>query len=178
MRVEQLGLAGAYLFHGASHADDRGSFDRLVDFGLFTDLGIDPTVAQASTAHNARRGTVRGLHYQVEPHGEAKTLWCQSGSIYDVLVDLRETEQTFGSWVAVELSAREPTALHVPRGVAHGYQTTAPNTSVTYLISTPHSPSSAMTINWQDPTLAIPWPLDVTAISAHDANAPFWPSKK
>lgn len=174
MEVRPLALPGAHLFVGDAHDDDRGGFDRLVDFALLTELGLDPNVSQVSTARNARAGTLRGLHYQEAPHQESKTLWCTSGSVYDVILDLREDLDTYGSWVAVELAASPPMALHVPPGVAHGYQTTADDTALTYLISTPHEPTSARTIRWDDPTLAIPWPLEVTAISAKDAQAAPW----
>ena len=174
MKVEELGLAGVYLFHGERHPDERGSFMRNVDFALYPTLGLDPTVAQASTAHNRRRGTIRGLHYQEAPRGESKTLWCLSGNIYDVLVDLREGSASYGTWTAVELSAQDSSSLHIPPGIAHGYQTTSDNTSLVYLISTPHVASSARTIHWQDPDLDISWPLDVTSISQRDSEAPPW----
>ncbi len=174
MEVRPLALPGAFVFLGESHDDDRGGFDRLVDFGVLNELGLDSTVSQVSTARNARAGTLRGLHYQEAPDQESKTLWCTSGSLFDVLLDLREDLDTYGSWVSVELTSDEPMALHVPPGVAHGYQTTAPHTDLTYLISAPHAPQSARTIRWDDPTLAIPWPLAVTAISAKDAQAAVW----
>jgi dTDP-4-dehydrorhamnose 3,5-epimerase len=175
VKTVQLAFAGCYLFEGLSLKDDRGSFERIVDFELFDDLGLDPRITEVSTAHNSRSGTVRGLHYQVAPHEEAKTLWCASGSIFDVLVDLRETQETFGNWLSVDLSAECPTALHVPAGIAHGYQTTSPDTTVAYLINGAYAPASARTINPRDPNLGIPWPLAVTAISPRDEGAPPWP---
>ena len=177
MECRSLALSGAYLLLGDAHDDERGGFDRLVDFADLSEIGLDTRVSQVSTARNARAGTVRGLHYQAAPHEESKTLWCASGAIFDVLLDLRADQHTYGAWISVELQAARPMALHVPPGVAHGYQTTEPDTAVTYLISAPHVPASARTIRWDDPTLAIPWPLEVTAISEKDASGATWPPR-
>lgn len=175
MRVEPLPLRGAALLHGAVQEDERGSFRRVVDVGMLGDLSLENTVNQVSVAANRVRGTLRGLHYQVEPHGEAKTLWCSAGSVFDVLVDLRPDEPTYGTHWATTLSASDPVALHVPRGVAHGYQTLLDDSSLTYLIGTPYDAASARSLHWQDPHLAIPWPLPVSALSARDRDAPPWP---
>lgn len=175
MRIEPLPLRGAALLRGAFQADDRGSFRRVVDVRMLVELGLESTVDQVSVATNRARGTVRGLHYQVEPSGEAKTLWCSAGSVFDVLVDLRPEESTYGTHWATMLDASDPVALHVPRGVAHGYQTLVDDSHLTYLISTPYDAASARSLHWQDPHLAIPWPLPVSALSARDRDAPPWP---
>lgn len=175
MKAEPLSMRGAVLLRGDVHADERGTFRRVVDCGQLGAAGLDARIDQVSTASNIRRGTIRGLHYQVEPHREAKTLWCASGAVFDVIVDLRPEEPTYGQWESVTLSAEEPAALHVPRGVAHGYQTLANDTELVYLISTPHVAASARTLLWRDPTLAIPWPLPVANISDRDREAPEWP---
>jgi dTDP-4-dehydrorhamnose 3,5-epimerase len=176
MRVEPLRMRGAALLWPDVSADERGDFHRVVDMADLVAIGADPAVAQVSVANNRRSGTVRGLHYQAEPHGEAKTLWCHAGSVFDVLVDLRESEPTYGAWLSVVLSAVSPVALHVPRGVAHGYQTLEDNSSVTYLISAPQVPGSERGLHWHDPTVGIEWPLDVTLISERDREAPPWPA--
>ncbi len=175
MRSETLALRGAVLFRADAHEDHRGSFRRVLDAEVLTQLGLDPAMAQISIATNHRRGTVRGMHYQVSPYEEAKTLWCTHGAVYDVLVDLRPDEPTYGLWVSVELSAAEPVALHVPPGVAHGYQTLADDTSLTYVIGTSYVASSARSLRWDDPTAGITWPLPVEAISDRDREAPMWP---
>jgi dTDP-4-dehydrorhamnose 3,5-epimerase len=175
VRAEALALPGVTLLTAEVHLDPRGSFRRVVDLSALRAAGLEADVDQVSVAANTTAGTVRGLHYQAEPDGEAKTLWCTSGEIFDVLVDLRPGP-SYGSWVSVRLSASEPVALHVPRGVAHGYQTLVDDTSVVYLISTPFVAAASRSLRWDDPTLAIPWPLPVTAISDRDREAPPWPA--
>lgn len=174
MNAQELGFRGAYLFSGRHTADHRGDFDRLVELPELRGLVEDSHVEYVARARNRLKGTLRGLHFQAAPHGEAKTLWCETGAVFDVLVDLRPEESTFGTWMAVELDAERPVALHVPRGVAHGYQTLADETTLVYLISAPYVPEAARTINWADPALAISWPHEVTALSDNDRSAPIW----
>ena len=175
MNAERLGLRGVTLLRADVHADERGAFRRIVDISLLESIGLDAAVVQISMATNIRRGTVRGMHYQVAPHEESKTLWCTSGSVFDVLVDLRGHEPTYGSWISVHLAADLPVALHVPPGIAHGYQTLEDDSALTYVIGTPYVPESARSLRWDDPTVGIDWPLPVTAISQRDREAPAWP---
>jgi dTDP-4-dehydrorhamnose 3,5-epimerase len=175
VRVEPLALRGAVLLRGQIHEDHRGSFRRVMDADVLKQQGLDPQVSQISIATNHRRGTVRGMHYQASPHGEVKTLWCTHGAVYDVLVDLRPDEPTYGRWVSVELSAGESVALHVPPGIAHGYQTLVDDTALTYAIGSPYVASSARSLRWDDPTVGITWPRAVEAISERDREAPAWP---
>jgi dTDP-4-dehydrorhamnose 3,5-epimerase len=175
VRVEPLALRGAVLLRAEIHEDHRGSFRRVVDAEVLMHAGLDPRVTQISIATNHRAGTVRGMHYQASPHGEAKTLWCTDGAVYDVLVDLRADEPTYGRWVSVELSAAEPVAVHVPPGIAHGYQTLIDDSALTYAIGTRYVASSARSLRWDDPTVGITWPLPVEAISERDREAPLWP---
>jgi len=173
--IDLLPLRGAMLVHNEAHRDDRGSFRRIVDLRAMNAAGVDSAVAQVSAAVNELAGTLRGLHYQTVPHQESKTLWCSMGSVFDVLVDLRPQEPTYGSWIAVSLKAGENVALHVPPGVAHGYQTLQDDTELVYLVSAPHHPESARILRWSDPTVGIAWPLPVTRISDRDREAPSWP---
>lgn len=175
MRLEPLPFAGVVLLVPEVHADDRGSFRRVLAVGDLGALGLDPHIDQVSVATNRRAGTLRGMHYQAAPHEESKTLWCSTGAVYDVLVDLRPDHATYGEWLSVQLSADEPAALHVPPGVAHGYQTLEDDTEMVYLISTPHVPASSRSLSSQDPTLDISWPLPVTVMSQRDREAPRWP---
>jgi dTDP-4-dehydrorhamnose 3,5-epimerase len=174
VNVRELGIDGAFLIDGTQFADARGDFRRLVELNDLPALSVDLKTAYVASAHNARAGTVRGLHFQESPYEEAKVLWCHAGSMYDVLVDARREAPTFGTWVPIELSSDITTVVCVPRGVAHGYQTTAPNTGVTYLISGEYQPSSSRTIYWRDETLSIPWPLADAVVSPSDAAAPGW----
>jgi dTDP-4-dehydrorhamnose 3,5-epimerase len=172
--VTALPLSGAFLLSGLRHRDARGDFRRVLDLDLLRTVAGDEDASYFATAHNLRRGTIRGLHYQAAPYEEAKTVWCTTGSIFDVLVDLRADEPTFGQWISVGLSADEVKAVHVPRGVAHGYQTTEDDALVSYLISGPYRPDSTRTIKWDDPTLKVEWPLPVSEVSAQDAAAELW----
>lgn len=175
MPIESLPIRGAFLLRPEVHEDDRGGFHRVADLEELAALGAETGISQVSVATNLRAGTIRGLHYQASPHAEAKTLWCHRGAAFDVLVDLRPEEPTYGQWTSVEIAAGRPHALHVPAGVAHGYQTLLDDTALTYLISTSYEPASARVLHWRDPTLAIDWPLPVTAISPRDREAPPWP---
>ncbi len=115
------------------------------------------------------------MHYQVAPAEEAKTLWVTDGALHDVLVDLRPDEPTYGQWLAVELAADDDVALHVPAGIAHGYQTLVDDTRLTYLISAGYSPAHARTLRWDDPAVGIEWPLPATKISSKDREGHAWP---
>jgi len=173
--AEPLAISGVMLLRETVHTDTRGTFRRILDSVQLAELGLESQISQISNASNVRRGTVRGMHYQVEPHDETKIIWCNVGAVFDVLVDLRPEEATYGQWTSVELRADEPTALYVPRGVAHGYQTLDDDTSLTYFISTPYEPEAARALLWSDPTIGIAWPLGVASISPRDAGAPPWP---
>lgn len=177
MSFELLAFRGVVVLRGESRIDERGTFRRMVDTEDLVALGLESHIAQVSNVTNVRRGTIRGLHYQADPCGEAKTLWCVAGSVFDVIVDLRIEEPTYGKWLSMELSADEPVALHVPRGVAHGYQTFEDNTELMYLISAPYEADSARSLLWRDPTIGIDWPLPVSAISQRDQDAPLWPPR-
>ena len=174
---EALPIRGAFILRGDSHDDERGSMWRIFDAEVLRELEVEFEISQVSSVINTQRGTVRGLHYQAEPFGESKTLWCTAGSIFDVLVDVRSDEPTYGEWCSIELSAGDGVALHIPRGVAHGYQTLEDGSSLTYLISSPYDPASSRSLSWRDPTINIKWPLDVTIVSARDREAPLWPPR-
>ncbi|MFL6106650.1 MAG: dTDP-4-dehydrorhamnose 3,5-epimerase family protein [Marmoricola sp.] len=171
MRVEWSDLAGVVLEVAVRHEDVRGSFDKLYES---RDRG-SLTASQLCTSFNRASGTVRGLHVQVAPHLEHKSLWCTSGKLFDVLVDMREEEPTYGDWAAVNLSAAQPCLLRLPPGIAHGYQTLADATAVTYLIDGTFAPLSARTIRWNDAKLGIDWPLPMTVISDSDRDGLSWP---
>lgn len=177
MTLEPLPLRGAFVIRDAPSTDDRGDFRRIADLSLLSAAGADCAIAQLSVARNQRRGTVRGLHWQAAPHTEAKTLWCSAGSVFDVLVDIRPEEPTYGQVWFTTLAEDEPTALHVPAGVAHGYQTLVDNAAVSYAISAPFHAESARALHFQDPHLKIPWPVPVSRVSERDRQAPTWPPR-
>jgi dTDP-4-dehydrorhamnose 3,5-epimerase len=173
--VEPLGLRGLCLLRGVRHRDDRGFLRKVVVLEEARRQGVDIVVDEVVTTANEVAGTVRGMHYQVAPFEETKTLWVTRGALVDVLVDLRPAEPTYGQWVSVRLSDDDDVALHVPPGLAHGYQTLADETTLTYLMQGAFSADHARTLAWDDPTLAIDWPVPVSRISDKDRHGHPWP---
>jgi len=137
--------------------------------------GLNTGIRQVASAHNVRAGTVRGLHYQVPPDEECKFIWCQSGLVFDVLVDLRPSQPTYGRWLGVTLTGGEARGVYIPSGVAHGYQTLEDHSSLLYLITAEYRPESARSLRWDDPSVGIEWPMPARMISERDATAPQWP---
>jgi dTDP-4-dehydrorhamnose 3,5-epimerase len=173
LRFTQLDLVGAYVIDIEPHADDRGFFARTFCTRDFLDHGLNTTIAQCSSSFNSRRGTVRGMHYQATPHEETKIVRCTSGRIFDVIVDLRPGSATYASWYGVELTGDNHRMLYVPAGFAHGFQTLEPNSEVFYQISVEYVPSASRGVRWNDPSLAIRWPItEGMTISERDAALP------
>jgi len=164
MIFEPNPLAGAVLITPEPARDDRGEFARLFCAQTFADRGLDPHLDQISYSFNRRKGTLRGLHLQRPPHGEAKLVRVTAGAIFDVIVDVRAGSPTFGQWYGVELNAAERRQLYIPTGFAHGFQTLTDSAEVLYLISTPFAPASQDGLCWNDPALAIAWPDPSAAI--------------
>jgi dTDP-4-dehydrorhamnose 3,5-epimerase len=148
--------------------DERGFFARSWCAQEFRLHGLNPNVAQCSVSFNARRGTLRGMHYQSEPYPEAKLVRCCSGAIYDVALDLRPTSPSYAKWFAVELTAANRKMLYVPEGFAHGFQTLADDTEVFYQISESYRPECARGVRWDDPRFGIEWPIRDPIISQRD----------
>ena len=172
MRIEWSDMAGVSLEPVVSHQDERGSFDKIFDGS--NDVVL--TASQLCLSLNRAAGTVRGLHVQVAPHLESKSIWCSSGELFDVIVDTRPEHGSFGHWAGVLLDGTRPQLLRIPPGVAHGYQTLAVNTAINYLIDGTYAPEAARTIRWDDPTLGIDWPHEVTLISDADRAGQPWPA--
>lgn len=173
MRVEWSEMAGVEMTSPSEHADERGTFTKLYAGG--PDQVDRLSVAQVVVTHNLQRGTVRGLHVQVAPHLETKTLWCSSGEVWDVLVDTRSDQPSHGHWTANRLQAGVPHIITVPPGVAHGYQTLADASTLVYLIEGVHVSHSARTLAWDDPVVGIDWPLSASVISQRDRAGAPWP---
>ena len=172
MRFEALPLADAWLIEAEPHVDARGSFGRLWCAREFADRGLAPAFVQANLSTNPRAGTLRGLHWQEAPHAEVKLVRCLAGRILDVIVDLRRGSPTFGRHIAVPLAAGDGRQLYVPEGFAHGFQTLTDDVEVSYFVSAFHAPAAARGARWDDPALAIAWPLPVALISDRDRT---WP---
>lgn len=173
MKVIETRLQGVLVLEIERMPDDRGFFARTWDRADLASRGLTADLDQVSIAYNEVAGTLRGLHFQAAPHGEAKTVRCTAGEIFDVAVDLRDGSPTRLKWVGVELSAANRRSLFVPEGCAHGYVTLADGAEVQYQISTPYYPDAARGYRWDDPTLAIEWPVPIQRISARDAALPF-----
>ena len=167
-------LAGAFVVELDRREDDRGFFARSFCQEEFAAHGLSPVVAQCNVSYNARRGTLRGMHYQAEPHAEAKLVRCTQGAIWDVIVDLRRGSPTFRRWYGVELSADNRRALYAPEGMAHGFQSLTDDAEVLYLMSRPYQAEAARGVRWDDPAFGIRWPIAEPHLSPRDRDfAPF-----
>jgi dTDP-4-dehydrorhamnose 3,5-epimerase len=141
----------------------------------YAEQGIDFDPVQISLSSNTRRGTLRGLHFQADPHAEAKVVSCTRGSAFDVAVDLRAGSPTYGRWEKVELSRENGRAVYVPAGCAHGFQTLEDDTELLYLISELYEPDLQRGVRWDDPALEIEWPAEPTVMSERDRSFPDFP---
>jgi dTDP-4-dehydrorhamnose 3,5-epimerase len=172
MIFTEAALPGAFVIDIERHDDDRGFFARSFCREEFASRGIEAPNEQCSLSYNARRGTLRGMHYQAAPHEESKLVRCTAGAIFDVIVDLREKSPTHRRWYGAELSAANRRSLFVPKGVAHGFVTLADATEVLYMISPAYAPEAGRGFAWNDAAIAIEWPIRPVVISARDAGYP------
>ncbi len=161
-------LQGAYLIEPERIEDERGFFARSFCQQEFASHGLNPHVVQCNISFNRKRGTVRGMHYQTAPHDEAKLVRCTRGAIYDVIIDLRPHSPTCRQWVAAELTAENRLMYFIPEGFAHGFQTLDDDTEVFYQMTEFYHPECARGVRWDDPVLAIHWPLPATHIAPRD----------
>jgi dTDP-4-dehydrorhamnose 3,5-epimerase len=164
---------GGCLIHLESVRDDRGFFARTFCVEEFSVRGLETNYPQHSVSYSVRKGTLRGMHYQREPHSEVKLVRCLKGAIWDVIIDIRKDSPTYRRWQAFELSGSNNRQIYIPKGFAHGFQTLSDDTEVSYLISELYVPESASGIRHDDPSFDITWPLPVTAISEKDLR---WPN--
>ncbi len=152
--------------------DDRGFFARAFCAEEFRSRKLFYEIAQINTSYSRHRGSIRGVHFQRTPAAEAKVVRVVRGAIFDVAVDLRAGSQTFGRWVAQELSAENRTALYIPEGFGHGFQTLTDDVEMTYIHSVPFSPEFSGGVRYDDPEIGIDWPLSTTVISPKDQDLP------
>jgi dTDP-4-dehydrorhamnose 3,5-epimerase len=169
VKFTPAGLAGAYVIDLDRLEDERGYFARTFCRDEFAAHGLRSVFPQCNTSFNARKGTLRGMHYQEKPHEEAKIVRCTRGAIHDVIVDIRRDSPTYKKWVAVELTADNARMLYIPEGFAHGFQALADGSEVFYQMSATFHPESARGLRWNDPALAIRWPLASPIVSERDA---------
>lgn len=165
-------LAGAFVIDTQKIQDDRGFFAYAFDAAEAEKHGLKANVAQMKISYNHRRGTVRGMHWQDEPAAEVKLVRCVRGAVWDVIVDLRPKSPTYLQHFAAELSADNHRSLYVPEHFAHGYQTLADETEVLYQVTTFYAPKHERGLRYDDPALAIPWPVPIATVSLKDTS---WP---
>ncbi len=170
MHFEPSRIDGVVLIRLNVKSDARGDFARTFCVEEMATAGLPFVVVQTNISRNIARHTLRGLHFQREPHGEPKIVSCPRGRIWDVAVDMRQASPTYRRWQAFELSPSSDTALHLPTGVAHGFITLEPDSEVHYLMGAAYVPGAATGVRWDDPALDIHWPAMPAVISDADRS--------
>ena len=177
MIFQKTKLPGVFEIHIEAKPDERGLFARTWCQEEFASQGLSARLVQCNLSFTTRAGTLRGMHYQVAPHEEAKLIRCTRGAIYDVVVDLRHHSPAYKDWVAVELTAEKRNMIYVPEGCAHGFLTLQDGTEVIYQMSEFWNQDSARGVRWNDPAFQISWPAKIEVISERDRTYPDFQSQ-
>jgi len=172
MIFRETKLRGSFIIELERLEDQRGFFARGWCKKEFESHGVKSSLVQANISMNKERGTLRGMHYQTSPYIETKLVRCTRGSVYDVIVDLRQDSSTYKQWLGVKLTSDNYRMLYVPKGFAHGYQTLEDNTELFYHVSEFYTPTAERGVRYNDSAFAISWPLEVQVISDKDKS---WP---
>ena len=172
MKFSEIFLQGAFIIDIEPVADERGLFARTWCKKEFHQKGLPDEFVQCNISVNHKKGTLRGMHFQEAPYGEAKLVRCTKGAIFDVIIDLRPESDTFFKWCAVELNENNRKTLFIPKGFAHGFQTLTDHTEVFYQMSEFYRPEYAGGVRWNDPIFGIDWPGDTRIISEKDQQYP------
>lgn len=172
MKKTPLKLEGIFLLEPVVHGDNRGFFMESYNESALQSLGLNHHFIQDNHSLSAEPGVIRGLHYQLRPKAQTKLVRVLSGAIYDVVVDIRKSSPTYGQWAGVILSAYNKRQLLVPKGFAHGFCTLVPDTQVLYKVDETYSPEFDRGIRWDDPALAIDWPVSHPVLSEKDGRHP------
>lgn len=170
MKFTETKLKGAYIIDIKPIGDDRGFFSRAWCAKEYEEIGLKTQLAQANLSFNKMKGTLRGLHRQIEPFSEVKIVRCTRGALYDVIVDLRPNSPTYKEWIGVELTADNHRMLYVPDNFAHGFQTLEDDTEAFYMVTEFYTPDAERGARWNDPAFGIEWPTAVTTISEKDQS--------
>ena len=170
MIFKETKLKGAHIIELEPLEDERGFFARSFCQKEFAEHGLDLCIVQCNLSYNKKKGTLRGMHYQVAPYEEAKLVSCIGGAVYDVIIDLRTNSPTYCQWFAVELTAENYKMLYIPAGLAHGFQTLEDNTTVSYQMSEFYHPECARGVRWDDQAFGIEWPIKQLVISSKDQS--------
>ena len=172
MKFQETKLKGAFIIDIERLEDDRGFFARAWCKNEMEAHGCSADLKQANLSLSSKKGTLRGMHYQISPYEESKLVRCTCGALYDVIVDLRKDSPTYKEWIGVELTADNRRMLYVPEGFGHGFVTLEDDTEAFYLVTEFYTPGAEQGIRYNDPALGIEWPVDVEVISEKDAS---WP---
>ena len=173
MIFSALELTGAFLIEPELICDERGFFSRIICEKEFKHHSLPNNWVQQNIAFNHKKGTLRGMHYQKEPFAEIKAVRCTRGAIYDVIVDLRPTSETYKKWIGIELNQDNHKILYIPQGFAHGYITLTDNAEITYLVSQSYQPTAEAGIRYDDPVIDILWPEKIMLMSEKDKKLPY-----
>jgi dTDP-4-dehydrorhamnose 3,5-epimerase len=168
MNFQSTPLAGAFVIEPQKFRDERGFFCYSFDRAKFEKLGLPAQIVQSNISYNARKGTLRGMHFQIAPMAQPKLVRCTAGAIYDVIIDLRADSTTHSQWFGAELSADNHRALYIPAGFAHGFQTLADGAEVLYDMFEQYAAETARGVRYDDPAFGIRWPVEVSVISERD----------
>jgi dTDP-4-dehydrorhamnose 3,5-epimerase len=170
MIFEETKLKGSYLVRQELKEDERGFFSRCFCKKEFLEQGLNTQWMQINNSLSKEAGTLRGLHYQREPNAEVKLVRCLKGSVWDVIVDLRDGSKTFGKWFGSKLTEVNRRMMYVPKGFAHGFISLKPYSEIIYLASDYYEPNLEVTLHWNDPDIAIKWPIKPRIISKKDSS--------
>ncbi len=172
MTFNETELPGVWLITPEAHGDRRGFFMRIFDEKELKEHGIDFSVVQANRSMSGTKGTVRGMHYQADPHGEGKIIQCVRGKVFDVAVDVRKDSPTYLKWFGTELSDENNNMFYIPTGFAHGFQTLSDDAELLYFMSSEYVPEAATGVRYNDPVIGIEWPMEPKELSERDQE---WP---
>lgn len=172
MQFHETFISGLFVIEPDPIEDERGFFARTFCHQKFKEFGLVSTFDQCNISFNNKKGTLRGMHYQIEPFGEVKLVRCTMGAIFDVVLDLRSDSPTYKKWFGVELNHENRKMLYIPKGCAHGFQTLEDHTEIFYQMGGAFIPNAARGVLWNDPAFSIIWPMPVEVISEKDQNYP------
>lgn len=168
MLFTETELKGAFVIELEKRGDERGFFARTFCRKEFAAHGLNTQLPQANMSFSRFKGTLRGMHYQIHPHAEAKLVRCTRGAVFDVAVDLRSDSPTYLKWLGVQLSAENYKMFYIPEGFAHGYMTLDDHSELIYMVSAFYTPEKERGVRWDDPAFNIKWPLAPEIISDKD----------
>jgi dTDP-4-dehydrorhamnose 3,5-epimerase len=177
MKFTETKLKGAFLIDFEKREDNRGFFARAFCQKEFADHGLETEIRQANSSYNFKKGTLRGMHRQVDPYQEVKIIRCTRGAIWDCIIDLRKNSPTYKQWIGAELTQDNHRTLYVPKDFGHGYLTLTDHAEVIYLVTQMYVPNAESGLRWDDPAFGIKWPgqIDLSLMTEKDRT---WPDYK